>query len=355
MIIEDQAFSACRNAKGSIVIPNSIKRIGTSAFANCDSITRFELLGDSTPILANEICRGDIGLKEIAISEHLTIPYRMFSWCSGLEQLTINNKLENNVFESCAGLKELVSNSTSFGDRAFIGCYSLEKVVLTNPNLVFGDYTFDGCPKLNTFGPLSDGEDKYDFSFAWETEIPAKAFQRSWDADSRKSVKEVTLPKKLLKIGELAFHNATTLSQILVSGESVVKNWTVLPSTLREIDTNAFESCTSLRRMEIPATVDTIGPRAFGGCTALIAVIMNTSAIAPKIDAFEDALFKNNSFLPNLTIYVPTVVLEDGVATDNYGKFWNACSTRYDEESGKEIIEYVMVKEATPTNLEGVR
>jgi hypothetical protein len=77
--IEDQAFSACRNAKGSIVIPNSVQRIGTSAFANCDSITRFELLCESTPILANEICRGDIGLKEIAISEHLTIPYRMFS------------------------------------------------------------------------------------------------------------------------------------------------------------------------------------------------------------------------------------------------------------------------------------
>jgi hypothetical protein len=170
IIIGDQAFSACRNAKGTIKVPANIQKIGHNAFANCDNITRFELICDGDPELQTYICYNNVNLKEINISEHLVLPSRMFSYCTGLEELNINNKLRDQVFSNCTGLKKLVSNSDYFGQQAFSGCSGLETVVLTNRELIFENYVFDSCPKLETFGPLADSDGSteylYDFNYA---------------------------------------------------------------------------------------------------------------------------------------------------------------------------------------------
>jgi hypothetical protein len=167
--ISDQAFSGCSAATGTIKVPSKIVRLGHNAFDDCSSITRFEFIcePDHVPEMHTVICRNCSSLKEINISEHLTLPSRMFAYCTGLEELEINNRLSDQVFSGCTGLKKLVSHSDYFGQQAFLGCSSLEFVKLTNKNLVLETYVFDQCAKMETFGPISDsGECPYDFNFA---------------------------------------------------------------------------------------------------------------------------------------------------------------------------------------------
>jgi Leucine-rich repeat (LRR) protein len=169
--IGDQAFSACRNAKGTIKVPANIQKIGHNAFANCDNITSFELICNGNPELQTYICYNNISLTEIKISDHLTLPSRMFAYCSGLEEINLNNNLADQVFSNCTGLKKVISGSKHFGQQAFSGCSNLETVILTNKELTFDSYVFDACPKLETFGPLADAKGnmenlKYDFNYA---------------------------------------------------------------------------------------------------------------------------------------------------------------------------------------------
>ena len=316
IIIGDQAFSACRNAKGTIKIPANIQKIGYNAFADCDSITRFELICNGNPELNAYICYNDTKLAEIKISDHLTLPSRMFADCPSLEEININNNLEDQVFSNCTGLKKLISGSKHFGQQAFSGCMNLETVILTNRELTFGTYVFDYCPKLETFGPLADAEGnmenlKYDFNFAWDTTIPDYAFQRGWNDLSRKAVKEVTLPAGLLSIGTLAFNNATALTKI------------DLPESLNVIGEQAFESCTSLSRIVIPVMVNDIKPKAFAGCNGLSFVNIKARTSDTKIDLPENGWFRDTT--QNMTLYVPgDLFVEPDSITDKYGQHWNA-------------------------------
>ena len=316
--IGDQAFSACRNAKGTIKVPANIQKIGHNAFANCDNITSFELICNGNPELQTYICYNNIGLTEIKISDHLTLPSRMFAYCSSLEELNINNNLADQVFSNCTGLKKLISDSKHFGQQAFSGCSNLETVILTNKELTFDSYVFDACPKLETFGPLADAKGnmenlKYDFNYAWDTSIPAYAFQRSWNANSRKNVKEVTLPAGLLQIGTLAFNNATALSKIN------------LPESLNIIGEQAFDSCQTLSSLIIPVNVYDIKPKAFAGCTGLTKVNLKARSSETKITIPDNSWFINSN--PDMTLYVPADIYTDPDSLiDRYGEHWNACS-----------------------------
>jgi hypothetical protein len=310
--IEDQAFSACSNATGTVKIPRSIQRIGHNAFDGCTGITRFELLCDTDPALFTLICRDCRSLKEIAISEHLTIPYQMFA-ATGLEEITINNKLDAQAFAHCSLLKKVTSNSEYFGQQAFLGCTSLETVVLTNKNLQLDSYVFQNCPQLETFGPLTTpiaGKYTYDFNYAWDTEIPAYAFQRDWD--SRHNVKSVTLPVTLKKIGALAFHNAVDLKEI------------ILPAGLEELGEQIFEACSSLKKVTIPASVIDIKAKIFAGCTGLTEVNIKALSSNTKVEDPKNSWFYDTN--TTMTLYVPDIIFTSTESvTDRYGLHWNAC------------------------------
>lgn len=88
----------------------------------------------------------------------------------------------------------------------------------------------------------------------------------------RSSVKEVTIPKNVTKIGDGAFENCVNL--IRVNFEE--------GSNLLEISQRAFCNCRSLSRnmdtkMMLPGNVKYIGSRAFKGCGAIYILINKNS------------------------------------------------------------------------------
>ncbi|MBR2930662.1 MAG: leucine-rich repeat domain-containing protein [Clostridia bacterium] len=166
------------------------------------------------------------------------------------------------------------------------------------------------------------------------------------DAFGDKDIKSVTLPWTLLKIGETAFRDcsvqtinmpasvveiaadafmgASKLSAINLEGEgkySVVGNAlvedgvkivrglgdVVIGEEISEIGAYAFDGCSALTSIEVPATVTAIGQRAFTNCKALTSVVINA-----EIPALANNLFDGCSALESVSY--PESVTEIGFA-----------------------------------------
>jgi hypothetical protein len=174
LYIHDQAFSGCRAATGKVIIPATVIKVGNNIFDYCESIESFEFMCDEPPADFNgvSLCRNCVNLTSFTISDNLPIAEQMFAGCASLTEITLNNNyIGNQAFAGCTSLTGVTLNSNYIGMQAFVGCTNLEKVILCNPDITFGTYVFDRCPKLETFGPLADAKGnmenlKYDFNYA---------------------------------------------------------------------------------------------------------------------------------------------------------------------------------------------
>lgn len=104
------------------------------------------------------------------------------------------------------------------------------------------------------------------------------------------ALKEVNfLGDKITKMGENAFSNCTSLTNIVLPKNiERIENYTfyyckgltsiTLPLNLLSIEESAFNNCTSLTSIEIPASVTSIGSTAFTNCTSLTKVVYKGQA-----------------------------------------------------------------------------
>lgn len=115
---------------------------------------------------------------------------------------------------------------------------------------------------------------------------------------SCKKIDSVTIPASVTSIGERAFQYCEALADVAMA-----------PSGVTDIGERAFEHCTSLTGMAIPATVTDIGVRAFAGCDGLTSV-----TIPGGVKRIGDSAFEGCGDLASVTI-------EDGVETIGEGAF----------------------------------
>ena len=203
----------------SYVIPDSVTRIGESAFRHCPSL--------SSIVIPNGVTRiGDWAFRR----------------CSSLKSLVIPNSVTsigNYAFYGCSSLNNLVipDGVTSIGDRAFEGCSSLHSVALPNSVTSIGDGAFYGCSSLSSIViPNSI------------TSIRNCAFQFC------SSLNEIIIPDGVTSIGDYAFDNCSVLIDI------------VIPDSVTSLGKSAFRHCSSLTDIVIPNSVTSIGDCVFGGC-----------------------------------------------------------------------------------------
>lgn len=249
------AFKGCSKLT-NVTIGSDVTSIGQNAFQNCPSLTTITI-PDKVTSIGNEAFQNCIGLTTLTIGKGVSsISTGAFAGCSSLERITINstslNSIEENAFVNCTGLTSLTIGK-SVANINFISSYSL-----SNINTVTVD------PENLTYCSVDNiiyKKDKTKLIFALPSAVSG----------------EFTIPDSVTEIGESAFANCHALSAVTI-GARVTKigNWAfsechkltsiAIPDSVTEIGGNAFAKCPELTAVTLGNRVTKIGEGAFTGC-----------------------------------------------------------------------------------------
>lgn len=286
------AFSGCSHLE-TVVIPEGIKEIGSEAFENCECLSEItipdtvERMGDGVFIgckgladengfvFKNHALHAFFGAgREIIIPEGITeIANDVFN-NTGILSVKLPSTLRKlgSAFTGCSLLTEISipEGVNEIKRSAFSGCRRLEKVSLPESLTLIDDYAFEGCELLSEIN-IPVGVKK----------IGKSAFRLC------ASLKEIEIPNGVSCINWTTFQNCKSLSKVY------------LPESVKVIDGAAFEGCTSLEEVTIPDTIEEIKYFAFKDCTSLKTVNYHNMLGTVAIDAFEncDALIDKNGMV----------------------------------------------------------
>ena len=158
-VICDKAFNWCADEDSyvltyndtleSIIIPDTVIRIGNHSFRNClvlDGIIMpksLRYIGDYAFSRCEALSKVNLPMSVIEIGE------AAFYGCESLISINIPyslSKLSNSVFSECAFSQISIPNTIKEIDNyAFYYCSNLTTVVLPNSIVSFGEQVFDGC------------------------------------------------------------------------------------------------------------------------------------------------------------------------------------------------------------------
>ena len=321
----------------NIVIPDTVREIGKSAFAGCLSLKNITLNKD--------IVRIDDGAFNLLVST------------------TISSAKVN--LEDCTKLEYI-------GSYAFQGCNGIEKVTLSPTVTHIGEYAFESTKAQTSFieaaAKATEEKDRYWIvgdvllsAYVAEgqtavhipegVKIIAGSALCGWDSayapedttglsDSGVSkfnitnkVTELYLPEGLESIGNMAFFRMACIetvdlpSTLRVIGANAFYFCTELANVtggenLQELGDYAFCYCTSLTRFQIPDSVTELGANVFVGCSSLKTVYLPKTLEAPASSLFDETcsslaqIYVNASVRPR--IYFILGPLQQAINVDYY-------------------------------------
>jgi len=227
---------------------------------------------------------------------------------------------------------ELPASVTSIGNWAFEWCESLTTVTSLNtvpPTL--GDGVFDDCPIIGVFVP-ADAVEAYQAAEGWK-DLYIADVANMVEADF--TVDGINYRVVSLKDSTVKVISGNDYSGDIVIPETVTYNDNTF--TVTEIGEDAFEWCSSLTGITIPASVTTIGNYAFRSCSSLTDVTIPASVTS--IGRYSFAWCSNlvtisslnavpptlgyNAFRDNnvLGVYVPADAIETYKEADGWSDF----------------------------------
>lgn len=258
--ISKGAFDGSSNLV-SVKIPGSVKTIGDDAFNKCESM--YELILENGVETIGEDAFSGSSIEAVTIPPSVkTIGWGAFSGCQKLT-VTFSEGLETigySAFSNIGNAELTLPDSVkSIDNFAFSGCKNLEKVV-TGKNLetigAHAFYVYSGS-KLNSVN-LSKSQKL--------STIGDKAFENA-------IITEIIIPNSVTAIGEKAFDGCSYLVTVK------------LPANLKSIGERAFWR-TPIASIEIPSGVESIGEAAFDGCPNLTKIVIPHSVISLNAYAF---------------------------------------------------------------------
>ena len=228
----------------SVIIPDSVTDIGSSAFLGCS-------------LTSVTIGNGVTSIGESAFDcSYITSVYidDIASWCN----IKFANSEANPLFDysdhrnlylnNGSGVYELVTelvipNSvTSIGAYAFVCCNSITSVTIADSVMSIGDCAFHACDNLT----------------------------------------RVTIGNGVTSIGYCAFYGCDNLTSATIGNsvtiivarafQSCGLTSVTISDSVKSIGDNAFYNCTGLTSITIPDSVTSIGSLAFSGCSNLTSI-----------------------------------------------------------------------------------
>ena len=275
----------CPGAFAAYTIPNSVTRIGDSAFYYCTSLTSVTI-PDSVTSIGYDAFYGCKSLTSVTIPDSVTsIGFSAFSWCTSLTSVTIPDSV------------------TSIGEYAFYYCEFLTSVTIPDSVTSIGDGAFAWCTSLTDIW-VAEGNSHY------SSDASGVLFNKDKTTlvQCPGAFREYTIPDSVTSIGEQAFMGCTSLTSVTIPdgvtsiGSSAFDDCrsltsVTIPDSVTSIGKQAFDYCISLTSVTIPDSVTSIGDCAFSGCRSLTDVYFTGTESAWNsiaIGAFNDALENAN-------------------------------------------------------------
>ncbi len=252
-----------------LIIPYGISSIGNFAFEGCSGLTSV-LIPESVVSIGYGAFTGCSSLTNVAISENVTIiSDYAFQGCKSLANITIPNgvtSIRNGVFSSCESLTSITisDNVTNIGVDAFYGCSNLTSITIPENVISIGYSAFCECISLKSItipdSVTNIGVDAfyntayYNNKSNWENGvlyIGNHLIRANNDLSGEYEVKAGTI-----SIGDWAFRASYNMTNINITNIKV-------PDSVIRIGDYAFYNCTSLKSIEISGNVKSIGIGAF--------------------------------------------------------------------------------------------
>jgi hypothetical protein len=254
--IGDRVFEECLSLT-SVIIPDGVLEIGQWAFLSCTNLAEVTI-GNSVTTIGRSAFNNCSSLTEVTIPNSVTeIVYLAFAYCHNLVDVTIGNSVE------------------TIGEWVFRDCTSLTSIIIPESVTVFGNSVFIGCQALTAIN-VADG------NMSWASEdgvLYNKSRSLLHTYPSGKSG-PFDIPSSVTEIASRAFISCSYLSSITI------------PNSVTSIGNYAFSSCRSLISVVIPNSVTTIGQNAFEVCYALTAINVDEGNMSW---ASEDGVLYNKS------------------------------------------------------------
>ena len=290
--ISANAFEGC-DGLTAVTMPSTINNIGNEAFKGCSALVSITI-PDVSISYGTNILEGCSSLETFDVPRHMAyIPEAFFKNCSSLTTITYTNSLMNiawGAFEGCVSLTSANFNIPStvvyIGYGAFKGCTGLTSVTIPNGVSKIDNDTFKGCSNLVTVNlPSTIAEIKVrafrdcvnmttiNFPAAM-TKIGIEAFYGCT------SLTNVDMSESAINyIDNNAFENCTSLTNVVFSnvltsiGQNAFKNSAIsqitLPKSMTTIGDLAFAGCSSLTSAVLPSTITGVGAQAFLNCSGI--------------------------------------------------------------------------------------
>ena len=152
------------------------------------------------------------------------------------------------AFSECNSLTsvEIPSSVTNIEDYAFEHCYSLTNISISSSVTYIGDYAFDDCDKLQ----YNEYDNAY---YLGNKENPYVVLIKVKDD----GIEQCLINSNCRIIGEYAFEGCTSLTSVEI------------PATVTNIGDYAFKRCYKLTNITIPSSVTNMGDNVFDDCYKL--------------------------------------------------------------------------------------
>lgn len=256
--IGEECFFLCLKLR-QLIMPDSVTKLGCSSFAYCHFLENLHL-STSLEAIESQTFNGCVSLKRLDVPGSVkTIDASAIAWNEkgfeelilheGVEGITVENSKMGFMFGRQSVLRKIYIPSTLkyLTTGIFSNCTDLESLVIAENNPYFK--TVDGVIYTKDEKELVAVPDwsRENFSIAEGTEI----------------------------IGEGCFWRFACLRKIQI------------PSTVRIIESRAFDSCMSLKDISLPESLEEIGTRTFDTCDSLTTIRIFAKQ-PPKISGDEN-------------------------------------------------------------------
>lgn len=348
-ILENFAFTDSKLT--SIIIPNSVTKIGENVFEDAQNLTSIEIPNNITS-LGEYLLAGCSSLNDVKLSNNITtIPVGCFAECTGLTSINIPNGVTTIDEEAFA---ETGLTSINFPESIkFIGDYAfawsrLTSVVIPEGVETIGEVAFVECDNLKTvtipksvtniamgaFGYnaslTSITVDSENLNYLSENGILFNKEKTTIIQYPGAKQGAYTIPESVTKIGYAAFSNCWGLTYInihnnvtSIENEAFYRcenlNNVIIPEGITVIERNTFARCFNMKWVKIPSSVNEIRDYSFIECglTEIFCLNPEPPLLNDDIPSIFEAVDKS------IPVYIPIGSISKYKSAEGWNEFTN--------------------------------